>query len=154
MYWLYRLFKYLPVSWKNFIFFLINPKFIAGVQAIIVVNKRLLLLQQSYANGWGLPGGMLQRTESFEQAIVREIYEELSVKSNFIKILSVTNFSNKHLINVLCLCQLPKNFKIKIDNYEISYAKFFPLNSLPTDINPAYQSSINFVVANQNQLFK
>ncbi|KKQ66375.1 MAG: NUDIX hydrolase [Candidatus Daviesbacteria bacterium GW2011_GWA2_38_24] len=65
-----------------------NPK--GAVTAVIIQNGRLLMLKRSeepFKGMWDLPGGYMQEMETPEQGILRELKEELEVKSKttFIK---------------------------------------------------------------------
>jgi mutator protein MutT len=70
---------------------LINKRIIAGVPAIIMNNEREILLGKRdknmlyYPNTWGLPGGVIEFKETIEQAIKRELKEELGVDSEVTK---------------------------------------------------------------------
>lgn len=48
-----------------------------GANALIMCNHRLLLEKRSDCDIWGLVGGGVKNYESPEQAIVREVWEEL-----------------------------------------------------------------------------
>jgi ADP-ribose pyrophosphatase YjhB (NUDIX family) len=52
------------------------------VSAIIIENGNLLLLPHYYKNGilWHLPGGKIQENESAEEALIRELSEELGIQ--------------------------------------------------------------------------
>jgi len=70
---------------------LVNKRIFPGVAAIIRNSRGEILLGKrsrkmiTYPNVWGLPGGVIEFGETIEQAIKREIKEELGVDSEFIK---------------------------------------------------------------------
>lgn len=70
---------------------LIGKRILPGVPAIIRNSRGEILLGKRdktmpcYPNLWGLPGGVIEYGETIEQAIKREIKEELGVDSEFIK---------------------------------------------------------------------
>ncbi|MFZ1970621.1 MAG: NUDIX hydrolase [Candidatus Nanoarchaeia archaeon] len=70
---------------------LFNKKVIAGVPAIIRNSNGEILLGKRdknmicYPDYWGLPGGIIETGETFEQTIKRELKEELGVESEPIK---------------------------------------------------------------------
>jgi ADP-ribose pyrophosphatase YjhB (NUDIX family) len=54
-----------------------------AVGALIEDHGRLLLLQRRYNPGrgkWSLPGGMVKLGETLEEALIREVREELNMK--------------------------------------------------------------------------
>ena len=60
-----------------------------AVKGIILNDKKeLLLLQRNTSkkehSNWDLPGGLVEDGESEEEALLREIYEELKIKSEII----------------------------------------------------------------------
>ena len=52
-----------------------------GANAIIVWGDKLLLERRRDSNTWGLVGGGVKKHETEQQAILREIYEELGVRA-------------------------------------------------------------------------
>jgi 8-oxo-dGTP pyrophosphatase MutT (NUDIX family) len=58
---------------------LVGRTFAAGAVGVLEEDGRLLLVRTVYRRGWGLPGGMLDRGESPERAVVRELREELGL---------------------------------------------------------------------------
>lgn len=63
-----------------------------GCGAAIVQDGRLLLIQRlrdPEANHWGLPGGKVDWLEPVEQAVKREILEELGIRLTHIELLCV-----------------------------------------------------------------
>ena len=51
-----------------------------GANAIITWNDRILLEKRKDSDTWGLVGGGVKKYETEEQAIVREVYEELGIR--------------------------------------------------------------------------
>lgn len=85
-------------------------------------NKlQILLIKQKYGaakNKWALPGGFVKDVESLEQAVVRELKEETSVKANYLEQLytfgAVKRDSRERVISVAYLALInPKNCNIK-----------------------------------------
>ena len=60
-----------------------------GANAIITCNGKLLLEKRRDSDVWGLVGGGVKKYETEQQAIAREVYEELGIrvpKENFRKL--------------------------------------------------------------------
>ena len=51
-----------------------------GANAIITYNGKLLLEKRRDSDTWGLVGGGVKKTETEQQAMTREIYEELGLR--------------------------------------------------------------------------
>jgi 8-oxo-dGTP diphosphatase len=72
-----RIFRRLPVKARRRVVRTIAPGFTVG--SICVIERgdgSVLLVRLSYRNSWGLPGGLLKRGESPEEAALREVKEE------------------------------------------------------------------------------
>lgn len=51
-----------------------------GANAILTCNRRLLLEKRRDSDTWGLVGGGVKNYETPQQAIAREVYEELGIR--------------------------------------------------------------------------
>lgn len=58
---------------------------------IVILDKegRVLLQRRSDNKKWGLPGGSLELKESFEEAAIREAYEEVGLKIKSLQLFNV-----------------------------------------------------------------
>ncbi|WP_096187753.1 NUDIX hydrolase [Evansella halocellulosilytica] len=68
-----------------------RPLILVGAVVVVVdEHGRILLQQRKYPKGtWGLPGGLLELTESTEEAARREVYEETGLTVNDLTLLNV-----------------------------------------------------------------
>ena len=70
-------------------------KTVKVVAAIIVDKDRILATQRGYGefkDGWEFPGGKIEEGEEPEEAIVREIQEELDTEIEFLKFLDTVEY--------------------------------------------------------------
>lgn len=114
-----------------------------GVKALIHDGAgKLLLLQRNLKKTkevyWDLPGGRLQRNESLEEALRREVFEETGLQ-NITNVrpftVSLTNIripihdSDVGLIFALYLCEVPTNSPICLSHEHVHFEWFEPVKS-------------------------
>jgi 8-oxo-dGTP diphosphatase len=110
-----------------------NGRFIAGIAALIwsPETKKYLLLRRSehkdYASGaWECVTGRVDQGEGFEDALRREVHEELGVEVQIEHILGTTHFyrgspiPENELVGVIYLCTLsdPNSIHIGAEHSE------------------------------------
>ena len=109
-------------------------RFIAGVAAVIwsPISEKYLLLRRSeqkdYARGsWECVTGRLEQGEGFEDALRREVLEELGVEVKVDHILGTTHFyrgdpiPENELVGVIYLCSLDEPDLIHIGEEHSGY---------------------------------
>lgn len=116
---------------------------ILGVRALIIDQEQVLLVQHTYTQGWYLPGGKVDRGETFYTAMCREVSEECGLKVKRAKLSAIysnINMNRNDHIALFCIDEFEKEQKPTINNslhkLEIAEISFFPLNSLPGNITP------------------
>lgn len=70
-----------------------KPLILPGSVVIICNDKGEVLLQKRPEGRWGLPGGLMELGESFEEVAEREVQEEIGLEIRNLKLLHV--FSGK-----------------------------------------------------------
>lgn len=115
--------------------------FTIRVTGILIENGKILLVKQKVneKRNWSLPGGKLERGETLEQAIIREMKEETGLDVEILKLLYICDSSatDNTLLHITFLLNrkngelsLPSNvFEIN----PINDVKFIPVNEL-TDL--------------------
>ncbi|MBU1252095.1 MAG: NUDIX hydrolase [Nanoarchaeota archaeon] len=107
---------------------------IVGIPAIIKNSRGEILLGKReknavyYPSTWGLPGGLMDRGESIDKAIRRELKEELGVSSNVIKHGKIFNSlptkeCQIHSINIPVYCEIKGAPKSEDETSEVKWFK-------------------------------
>jgi ADP-ribose pyrophosphatase YjhB (NUDIX family) len=116
-----------------------------GCGAIIEDNEGRILLQQRADGGvWGIPGGLMEIGETFEETVKREVYEETNLTIDELQLFGIYSGKNAFAIYP----NGDKVFSLQIvffartsagclqGNRESTALTFFSKNNLPQNINP------------------
>jgi 8-oxo-dGTP diphosphatase len=114
-----------------------------SVAGIAVKDDKLFIARRiaggAMSEKWEFPGGKCEKDESCEQALVREIMEELSVPVNVREQLAETEFENKgqkRLLKAFQIEFLSLDFKL-CEHTEWRWASFTEIKSIdftPSDL--------------------
>ena len=107
-------------------------------------TKQVLATQRGYgefAGGWEFPGGKIEPNETPENALVREIQEELDAKIVVKKHIHTIEYDypNFHLSMECFACELEENQEITLLEHEnakwLDKSNLYSVNWLPADVD-------------------
>lgn len=112
-----------------------TPK--VDVRGVVVEDGRLLLVRETGATAWTLPGGWADVGETPSQAVEKEVREEAGVEARAVRLLAVydRDFRRRpqwpaHVYKLYVLCERIEGEPAG-DGLETDEASFFPLDRLP-----------------------
>ena len=77
--WALLAFRRMPRRLRIAVVRVVAPSHTVGAVAIVEHEGRVLVLRQHHRPGWTLPGGLVNRGESGDAAVVRELKEEVGL---------------------------------------------------------------------------
>jgi len=110
-----------------------------GAQAALLdPEDRILLIRHTYRPGWHFPGGGVERGETVEEALAREVDEEVGVtltgKPELFGIYSNgAKFPGDHV--ALFVARSWQQLRVPEPNHEIAEHRLFTRQSLPPDVS-------------------
>ena len=128
----------MPASLRRRAVRLVAPSHTVG--AICVIRRpsdgAVALVQQSYRNNWGLPGGLLKRHEAAAEAAKRETREEIGLDVDLIGEASVVVAHEVQRLDVIYLAapalgSSPTDDELVSHSAEIVGVGWFQLDELP-----------------------
>lgn len=112
------------------------------VGALIVQNKKMLLAKRTampYKGWWDIPGGFMDIDETPQEAISREVKEELGLHIEIQRFINFYPDTYNYkgvivpLLSIYFSCGLKGNQKIELSD-ELNAYNWFPLHDLPPNI--------------------
>ena len=121
----------------------------AGVRIVATNSENeVLLVRHTYVSGWHLPGGGLERGETFEDAARKELLEETGFEPlDAIELKSIhynTKASPRDHV-ALYICFGVREVTAFAPNHEIAEIGFFDLTALPSEITPGTKARLTEV---------
>jgi ADP-ribose pyrophosphatase YjhB (NUDIX family) len=115
----------------SYIFF---GDFSIGVGGVVIRDGKALLIrrgQEPRRGWWQLPGGYVEHDEQFDEAVVREVWEEAGVRARVENVVAVRHSLGAPSANVYVIFRLtPVEGEPQHDGDEITGAGFFSLDEI------------------------
>ena len=94
----------------------------------------VLLLKHRFraGSGWGVPGGFLKTGEHPEQALRRELREEIGLTVHEVEIFTSRTFKRPQQVEILFRCRA--SGAVKPQTIEVERAEWFSIQSLPAGL--------------------
>jgi 8-oxo-dGTP pyrophosphatase MutT (NUDIX family) len=120
-----------------------------GAQAVVLDrDRRVLLVRHSYQAGWHFPGGGVERNETLQQALTRELWEETGIVPTSPRLFAIYShfdaFPGDHIVLFVVedWTQAPAPASL-----EIVERRFFALDALPQGIDRGTRRRLQEVLA-------
>ncbi|WP_100333463.1 NUDIX hydrolase [Bacillus alkalisoli] len=136
-----------------------KPIILPGSVVIILNEKSEVLLQKRHDGNWGLPGGLMDLGESFEEVAKREVFEETGLVVENLKLLNVYSGSQYYLkvsngdeLYSVTAVYYTSNAsgEIKIDYTESERMQYFGMDNLPEKLTSEYREFIVHYIEREN----
>jgi mutator protein MutT len=112
-----------------------NDQFAVTAGAIITDNRgRVLLLKHRFrpGTGWGIPGGFMAEGEQPEDAVRRELREEVGLEVEKVELFTTRAFKVPRQVEIVFTAQAIGDTSEL--SFEIQKAAWFILNELPEEL--------------------
>jgi len=112
-----------------------QTRFTVTAGAIIFNDSgEVLLLKHRFraGSGWGIPGGFLELDEQPEQALRRELHEEIGLDVHHVEIFTARSFKKPRQVEILFRCRA--NAQVKSQTIEVEHAEWFSPQNLPAGL--------------------
>lgn len=119
-----------------------------GVNVLIVQGNAILLIRQSYKEGWSLPGGGMKRGETLTEAARREVMEEVGFTLHRLQFLgmysSLASAKSDHVAFFLSDAFTPPAEPHY--SHEIVEYRFFDIDELPPSMTYGTQRRLAYLM--------
>jgi 8-oxo-dGTP diphosphatase len=125
-----------PKSLRRWGVRLVEPRFTVTAGAVVLDEEgRVLLLEHVFRadnNAWGIPGGFIKRGEQPEEAVRRELREEIGLELEQIELAFVRTLRRPSQVEIIFRCRA--RGRVGARSLEIKHADWFPRDQLPAGL--------------------
>lgn len=130
-----RVYRRLPTRGRRLLVRTIAPSFTVGSMCFIERSDgHMLLVRHLYRARWGVPGGLLERRETPEDAACREVQEEINLQVELVGEPAVVVDAVPQRVDIVYRARPADGASladIRPSSAEIVEARWFPRESLP-----------------------
>lgn len=124
------------------VYFILRRPMTLGARGLVhdEASNSIFLIRHTYVPGWQLPGGGVERGETMEEALTRELSEEGNIELTAPPVLRSLHFNARSSPRDHVGFYLITSFRQtapKPADREIAEAAFFPIDRLPEATTPA-----------------
>mgnify|MGYP000883461117 CR=1 FL=1 len=138
----------------------ISKNYMAGVGAVVIDDKKILVIRDKFSRGFRIPGGQIDDNETIISAVKREVFEETGVGIEFDSIIGIGHFRNGQFgeSNLYLVCTaraISREIQI-VDTSEIIEARWMDINEFinSEDTNNFNKSILKQIFNKSEQKFK
>ena len=125
-----------PKSARRLTMRLTQPRFAVTAGAVVVDPQgRVLLLKHVFrvGSGWGIPGGFIEKGEQPEEALRRELDEEIGLELAQVERAFVRTLKRPRQVEIIFRCRPQGGFAPR--GVEIKSAEWFAPDQLPSGLS-------------------
>ena len=140
--------RYLPGAIRRRLVRLGQRRFTVTVGAMLFdAAGRILLLEHVFRpdSGWGIPGGFVGRREQPEEALRRELREEIGIEIEDARLLFVRALGRPRQIEIYFRARVVGD--PKPSSFEIKQAEWFAIEALPPELSKDQQRLIQRTIS-------
>ena len=130
-----RVWRALPARVRRWSMRATQTRFTVTAGALIFNDAgEVLLLKHRFraGSGWGIPGGFLEHGEQPEEALRRELREEIGLEVEEVEIFTARSFKKPQQVEILFCCRA--NGSVKSRTMEVEQAEWFSPRELPAGL--------------------
>jgi ADP-ribose pyrophosphatase YjhB (NUDIX family) len=129
---LLRIYRRLPTLGRRWVVRTIAPSFTVGAMAIIErADGARLFVRHVYRTHWGVPGGLLERGETPEVAVAREVFEEVGLRIQLLGEPAVVVDAEPQRVDIVYRARPIDGDEVAPQSPEIVEARWFPPDQTP-----------------------